>query len=68
MGVVTVMIALALLLGGVGLFVEGLRWVLVIAVALALFAAVSGLRSSAARSGRFRRTSAAPTNERRSIP
>ncbi len=63
-----VMIALALLLVGVGLFVEGLRWVLVIAAALALFAAVSAFRSSAARSGRFRGTSPARRKGPRSIP
>ncbi len=63
---VAVMIALALLLGGLGLFVEGLRWVLVIAGGLALFAAASAFRS--ARSGRSRGTSAARTNGPRSIP
>ncbi len=68
MGVVAVMIALALLFGAVGLFVEGLRWVLLIAAALALFAFASGFRSSAARSGRFRGTSATRRNGPRSIP
>ncbi len=34
MGIVVVLLLLALLLGGVGLFVEGLKWVLVIALIL----------------------------------
>jgi hypothetical protein len=35
---------LALLLGGVGLFVEALRWVLIIAVVLLLISAFTGYR------------------------
>jgi hypothetical protein len=35
---------LALLLGGVGLFVEALRWVLIIAVVLLLISALTGWR------------------------
>ncbi len=34
MGLVVVLLLLALLLGGVGLFVEALRWVLIIALVL----------------------------------
>ncbi len=34
MGIVIVLLVLALLLGGVGLFVEGLKWVLIIALVL----------------------------------
>lgn len=34
MGLVVVLLLLALLLGGVGLFVEGLKWLLVIALVL----------------------------------
>ena len=34
MGLVALLLVLALLLGGVGLFVEGLKWVLIIAVVL----------------------------------
>lgn len=36
MGVVIVLVLLALLLGGVGLVAEGLKWVLIIALALFL--------------------------------
>jgi hypothetical protein len=35
---------LALLLGGVGLFVEALRWVLIVAVVLLLISALTGYR------------------------
>ena len=34
MGLVALLLVLALLFGGLGLFVEGLKWVLIIAVAL----------------------------------
>ena len=34
MSLVVVLLVLALLFGGVGLFVEGLKWVLIIALAL----------------------------------
>ncbi len=34
MGIVIVLLLLALLLGGVGLLAEGLKWVLIIALAL----------------------------------
>jgi hypothetical protein len=41
MGIVVVLLILALLLGGVGLAVEGLKWVLIIALVLFLFSGVS---------------------------
>lgn len=45
MNLAIVLIILALLLGGVGLFVEALRWVLIIAVVLLVWGALTG-RSS----------------------
>jgi len=48
MGIVVVLLVLALLLGGVGLAVEGLKWVLIIALVLFLLSGVS-YRSSRAR-------------------
>jgi hypothetical protein len=44
MGVVILVLLLALLLGGIGLFVEALRWLLIIAVVLFILGAVSGYR------------------------
>lgn len=41
------LILLALLLGGVGLFIEALRWVLIIALVLFIWGAVTGRRSRA---------------------
>ena len=41
---VVVLLVLALLLGGIGLFVEGLKWVLVIALILFALSALSGYR------------------------
>lgn len=41
MGIVLVLLVLALLLGGVGLFVEGLKWVLIIALVLFLLSGLS---------------------------
>jgi hypothetical membrane protein len=43
MGLVIVLLILALVLGGVGLFVEALRWVLIVALILFLASIVSGL-------------------------
>jgi hypothetical protein len=40
-----VLLILALLLGGVGLFVEALRWVLIIALVLIVISAVTGRRA-----------------------
>ena len=39
---ILLLLLLALLLGGVGLFVEALRWVLIIAVVLFIVSAVTG--------------------------
>ncbi len=39
-----VILVLALLVGGVGLFVEALRWLLIIAVVLLIFGVVTGRR------------------------
>ena len=44
MALVLLLLLLALLLGGVGLFVEGLKWVLIIALVLLVVSAVSGTR------------------------
>ena len=44
MGLVVVLLLLALLLGGVGLFVEGLKWVLIIALVLLVVSAITGWR------------------------
>ncbi|MDQ3575843.1 MAG: hypothetical protein M3378_11670 [Actinomycetota bacterium] len=45
MGLVVLLLLLALLFGGLGLFVEGLKWVLIIALILLLLGAVSGFRT-----------------------
>ena len=39
MGLVIILLLLALLFGGVGLFVEGLKWVLIVALILAVLSA-----------------------------
>ncbi len=44
MGVALIVLLLALLLGGVGLFVEALRWLLIIALVLLLIGAFTGWR------------------------
>ncbi len=44
MGVAVLLLLLALLLGGVGLFVEALRWVLIISIVLLLVSAITGYR------------------------
>ena len=44
MGIALVILLLALVLGGVGLFVEALRWVLIIAVVLFIVSAFTGFR------------------------
>ena len=44
MGFVLLLLLLALLFGGLGLFVEGLKWVLVIALVLVIAGALSGFR------------------------
>lgn len=45
MGVVVLLLLLALLFGGVGLFVEGLKWALIIAIALVIASFFTGFRS-----------------------
>ena len=47
MGIALVILLLALLLGGVALFVEALRWVLIIAVVLLIVSAFTGYRGRA---------------------
>jgi|GEM_PF-707088 hypothetical protein len=42
MGLVALLLVLALLFGGVGLFIEGLTWLLVIAVVLLIASVISG--------------------------
>ena len=44
MSLAILLLILALLLGGVGLFVEALRWVLIVAVVLAILGLVTGRR------------------------
>lgn len=44
MGLVAVLLILALLLGGVGLFVEGLKWLLVVALVLFVASWFSNVR------------------------
>lgn len=44
MGLVLLLLILALILGGVGLFVEALRWVLIIALVLLLVGLITGYR------------------------
>lgn len=44
MGLVLLLLILALLFGGVGLFVEGLKWLLIIAVVLLIAGAITGSR------------------------
>jgi hypothetical protein len=42
MGLVVLLLIIALLFGGVGLFIEGLKWALIIALALVLVSAFTG--------------------------
>ena len=44
MGLVVLLLVLALILGGVGLFVEGLKWLLIIGLVLLILSAVAGVR------------------------
>jgi hypothetical protein len=48
MGIAIALLVLALLLGGVGLFVEALRWLLIIALVLLIIGAVTGARGRSA--------------------
>ncbi len=49
MGIAVLLLILALVVGGVGLFVEALRWVLIIALVLLIVGAVTGYRGRGAR-------------------
>ena len=44
MGLVVLLLLLALLFGGLGLFVEGLKWALIIALVLLIVGAFTGYR------------------------
>ncbi len=44
MGLVVVLLLLALVVGGMGLFIEGLKWLLIIALVLLVVGAVTGSR------------------------
>ena len=44
MGLVVLLLLLALLLGGVGLFVEGLKWLLIVALVLFVVSFFTGAR------------------------
>jgi hypothetical protein len=44
MGLVVLLLLLALLFGGLGLFVEGLKWLLIIGLVLLVIGAVTGYR------------------------
>lgn len=44
MGLVVALLILALLLGGVGLFVEGLKWLLIVALVLFVVSFFTGYR------------------------
>ena len=45
MGLVLLLLVLALVFGGAGLLVEGLKWALIIALALVISSALSGFSS-----------------------
>lgn len=45
MGLVLVLLLLALVIGGIGLFVEALKWLLIVALVLLILSAVSGYRT-----------------------
>ena len=44
MGLVALLLILALIFGGLGLFVEGLKWLLIIALVLLVVSAITGAR------------------------
>lgn len=50
MGLVVLLLVLALVFGGAGLFVEGLKWALIIALALVIAGALTGTTSYRRRS------------------
>jgi hypothetical protein len=43
MGLIVVLLILALLIGGVGLFVTGLKWLLIVALVLVAISLISGI-------------------------
>lgn len=47
MGLVILLLILALVFGGLGLFVEALRWLLIIALVLLIVGAITGYRGRA---------------------
>ena len=47
MGLVVLLLVFALLFGGLGLFIEGLKWALIIALALLVVGAFTGYRGRA---------------------
>lgn len=49
MGLVVLLLVLALLFGGLGLFVEGLKWLLIIALVLFVVGALTGYRGRGTR-------------------
>ena len=44
MSIVLLVLLLALVFGGLGLFIEGLKWALIVALVLVVVGAISGLR------------------------
>jgi hypothetical protein len=42
MAIVVVLLLLALVFGGLGLFIEGLKWALIVALVLVVLSAISG--------------------------
>lgn len=44
MGLVVLLLLLALLFGGLGLFIEGLKWALIVALVLVVVSAFTGYR------------------------
>ena len=49
MAIVIVLLLLALLIGGVGLFVTGLKWLLIVALVLLVVSLISGASSRRSR-------------------
>jgi len=49
MGLVVLLLILALVFGGIGLFVEGLKWLLIIGLVLLVVGALTGYRGRGAR-------------------
>jgi hypothetical protein len=47
MGLVVLLLILALIFGGVGLFITGLKWLLIVALVMLVLSAFTGFRSRA---------------------